>query len=82
MVEMYEELVEKFLNRFVVCWFEDGDKSRCAKGVLTSFNKDFLLLESREYGSILVNMKRVIKLSSPKRVDGNGGKPNKTENQT
>lgn len=59
-------LFEKFLNKYCVVWFTDSQQVRKAKGLVTSVTEKYIELVDKNYGSIVINLDHVIKISNPK----------------
>lgn len=57
---------EKFLNKYCVVWFSDGKDVRKAKGLVTHIDEKYIELNDKNYGSIVINLEHVIKISNPK----------------
>lgn len=59
------DLFSKYLNKYCVVWFNDGKELRKAKGFVTSVTENYIELVDREYGSIVININSIIKVSTP-----------------
>ena len=59
-------MFEKYLNKYCIVWFTDSEKVRKAKGVVTKITNKFIELEDKYYGSIVINLDHIVKISNPK----------------
>jgi hypothetical protein len=59
-------MIEKLLGEYVILWFSDSEgKPRKARGYVEEVDTNFIKLTDKLYGTILVNLKSIIKISVP-----------------
>jgi hypothetical protein len=65
-------MFEEYLNKYCIITFNENNKVKKAKGVLVKVENSFVTLKDKDYGSVVLNLNQIIRISIEPKVVFNG----------